>query len=452
MIGNSTGFNITSKPKALMCSICGREFGTNSLEIHMKQCEKKNGNKSKIADDYNKVFDKIRTGERLDNNDYEEFNNNANNDYKENSLFPCQNCGRRFLPDRLEVHLRSCKGDGKEVKFKVNPNPNLNSNVTDNPDTKVNLGKIKLTGGLGKSVDVSQLNSGKSTKLFEERMMNQLKSEEKSSKVGVTPESKRGNSVNPNTLSKSCSVLPPIKPKGPVFLVCYVCGREFGKHSIEIHLEKCMEKHVQEEINRGVPKKKIITPEPPQELIDILDKLQVKEEPSYEEIVLYNQIAQEWYKNLSLKQCEKCGRKFAADRLDVHLKSCNPEQIGSSSYKKTGGGMASRPRMLMCPLCGREFGSLSLDIHMKTCEVRFNREQEQLPRNQRRNAEDIIEKYKQMNAGIKKGDGNYNVDNYNNEAYKIFSEDALVPCDLCGRTFLPDRLLVHQRSCKGPRK
>ena len=25
----------------------------------------------------------------------------------------------------------------------------------------------------------------------------------------------------------------------------------------------------------------------------------------------------------------------------------------------------------------------------------------------------------------------------------------LIPCSLCGRTFFPDRIQVHQRSCKG---
>lgn len=30
-----------SKPKGLMCYICGREFGTLSLPIHLKSCKKK---------------------------------------------------------------------------------------------------------------------------------------------------------------------------------------------------------------------------------------------------------------------------------------------------------------------------------------------------------------------------------------------------------------------------
>lgn len=29
------------RPKAVMCHICGREFGTASISIHIPQCEKK---------------------------------------------------------------------------------------------------------------------------------------------------------------------------------------------------------------------------------------------------------------------------------------------------------------------------------------------------------------------------------------------------------------------------
>ena len=29
------------RPKTLVCFICGREYGTKSLEIHIKTCEKK---------------------------------------------------------------------------------------------------------------------------------------------------------------------------------------------------------------------------------------------------------------------------------------------------------------------------------------------------------------------------------------------------------------------------
>ena len=29
------------RPKVLVCYICGREYGTRSLEIHIKACEKR---------------------------------------------------------------------------------------------------------------------------------------------------------------------------------------------------------------------------------------------------------------------------------------------------------------------------------------------------------------------------------------------------------------------------
>jgi hypothetical protein len=36
---------------------------------------------------------------------------------------------------------------------------------------------------------------------------------------------------------------------------------------------------------------------------------------------------------------------------------------------------------------------------------------------------------------------------YNTDATKNYNEKALDACPNCGRTFLPDRLIVHLRSC-----
>ena len=38
----------------------------------------------------------------------------------------------------------------------------------------------------------------------------------------------------------------------------------------------------------------------------------------------------------------------------------------------------------------------------------------------------------------------------NNEAFRNYNDKVLEPCPNCGRTFQPDRLQVHMRSCKGP--
>ena len=115
-----------------------------------------------------------------------------------------------------------------------------------------------------------------------------------------------------------------------------------------------------------------------------------------------------------------------------------------------------RPRGLICPLCGREYGTASLQIHMKSCRQKFELQQQDLPKNLRKSADKIIAAYEKNQAMMNMrmgGSGTYNFDELNNQAFDTYNKEALVPCSNCGRTFLPDRLIVHQRSClKHPKK
>ena len=53
-----------------------------------------------------------------------------------------------------------------------------------------------------------------------------------------------------------------------------------------------------------------------------------------------------------------------------------------------------------------------------------------------------------MIIGVKKGGlEGYDLDKYNNDAFTHYNQVSLVPCRNCGRTFLPDRLEIHLRSC-----
>ena len=121
-----------------------------------------------------------------------------------------------------------------------------------------------------------------------------------------------------------------------------------------------------------------------------------------------------------------------------------PQQRRKSPPRMPG----EKPRMLVCPLCGREFGTASLEIHMKSCKKKFEIQQQDLPKNMRRNADKIIASYNQNMAMMGGGGGYNNMDYMNAQAYDAYNTQALVPCENCGRTFLPDRLLVHLRSCK----
>jgi uncharacterized OB-fold protein len=52
-----------------------------------------------------------------------------------------------------------------------------------------------------------------------------------------------------------------------------------------------------------------------------------------------------------------------------------------------------------------------------------------------------------MLTGSGNGGGGVDMEEYNNAAAKSFNENGMDKCPNCGRTFLPDRLIVHLRSC-----
>ncbi|NWV51738.1 ZN474 protein, partial [Daphoenositta chrysoptera] len=102
-----------------------------------------------------------------------------------------------------------------------------------------------------------------------------------------------------------------------------------------------------------------------------------------------------------------------------------------------------RPPFKVCCICGREFGSQSISMHEPKCLEKWRIENNQLPRHLRR----PVPEPKKLEVRIVQAKGFYDLDALNEAAWTS-AQAQLVPCDICGRTFLPDRLIVHQRSCK----
>ncbi|NWS98853.1 ZN474 protein, partial [Mionectes macconnelli] len=100
-----------------------------------------------------------------------------------------------------------------------------------------------------------------------------------------------------------------------------------------------------------------------------------------------------------------------------------------------------RPPTVICYICGREYGTKSISIHEPQCLKKWHQENDNLPKHLRR------PEPKKPEARIVQAKGFYDLDSLNEEAWTS-AQTQLVPCDICGRTFLPDRLIVHQRSCK----
>lgn len=155
-------------------------------------------------------------------------------------------------------------------------------------------------------------------------------------------------------------------------------------------------------------------------------------------------------------------RLIIADRLYQQMHAENPGSSGNAGAARTaksqGGlsaGPASRPQLLMCYLCGQQFGTSSLHIHQPQCYVKklvqWERSEGHLRGPKPMSPDEFAaQSGTAATAGdmpIRFGDSRA-VEEFNAAQFKNYTEKMLVPCEHCGRTFLPDRLQVHQRSCR----
>ena len=100
------------------------------------------------------------------------------------------------------------------------------------------------------------------------------------------------------------------------------------------------------------------------------------------------------------------------------------------------------PKGMVCYICGREFGLSSIAIHEPQCMKKWEIENSKLPKNQRRPPPQKPMIFPSI------GGGNPNdIERMNQAAYES-AQNQLIPCANCGRTFAPDRLPVHERSCR----
>ena len=101
--------------------------------------------------------------------------------------------------------------------------------------------------------------------------------------------------------------------------------------------------------------------------------------------------------------------------------------------------------MLVCYLCGQQFGSASLAIHQPQCyqkQLTWWKNNDTATRGPK--PKDPAVHGRKSQDPMSQAD----VQKHNDENFEDFNQN-LSRCEGCGRTFLPDRLVVHQRSCKG---
>ncbi|XP_074238317.1 zinc finger protein 474 [Saimiri boliviensis] len=187
----------------------------------------------------------------------------------------------------------------------------------------------------------------------------------------------------------------------------------------------------------------------------ISNKLQQTFHHSKEPTFLINQVgllSSDSYSSLSPKtETVNPGEKIKTDTQKkrpgtVILSKPSSRSIMSESQFSPPVIPARRPGLRVCYICGREFGSQSIGIHEPRCLQKWHIENSKLPKHLRRS-----QPSKPQSLG---GSGSSSLQATNEAAFQS-AQAQLLSCASCGHTFLPDRLLVHQRSCKpkgeGPR-
>lgn len=427
------------KPRTVVCYICGREFGTKSIGIHEPQCLKKwhvqndqLPKKQRRRPPVKPVIVDLPKISASGSYNLEQFNEAAWQAAQSN-LVPCENCGRTFNPDRLPVHQKGCK-PGKVLKPLRKPDDNNNL-----PSTSRLQPSATVRSSLGGNLSASPTTPGRPrtavlsspTLLTREKTSNRL-----DVTVSPVPRDYRGASAGrekkkrPSTVTLSKrpspnlphvdSEPPPQKTARPAFppraktmplgqrrtVVCYICGREFGSKSISIHEPQCLEKFKIQ--NKQLPKhQRRPLPRKP----DVIDSgsghvtLEERNAAAYAAA------------NANLVPCGNCGRTFNPDRVAIHERSCfkgapksaHQRPKTSTSISRTHGlntlntgpkvtsastsySESSRPnppkkrepKFVFCHICGRQFTDASLGIHKPQCLKKWERENNSLPREQRR--------------------------------------------------------------------
>ncbi|ORX87078.1 hypothetical protein BCR32DRAFT_274866 [Anaeromyces robustus] len=114
----SSGKKVKAHPHLVICYICGRNFSSASFPIHEPNCIKKYQleNPGKPVpkkpvigggDDETPVGGGKMTAQQIN-----KYNEACREQFLDQGREACPNCGRKFLPDRLPIHLRSCTPDG----------------------------------------------------------------------------------------------------------------------------------------------------------------------------------------------------------------------------------------------------------------------------------------------------------------------------------------------------
>ncbi|XP_011307242.1 zinc finger protein 474 isoform X1 [Fopius arisanus] len=275
-------------PRTVTCYICAREFGTASFPIHEPKCMQKWERENSSLPPSQKRSPPQRPIVPIDHQEW----NTAAWQLSQTQLVPCWKCGRTFLPDRLPVHQKSCKAPAKQ---------NSASSKSDRSDQS---GSSNARGVSTIQCEVCGRNFGStSIKIHEPQCLRRWQSENEGKKEPPRRQESGEKVSSSNPLQKKT-------------VTCYICGRDFGSTSIEIHEPQCLKKWHMEN-GKLPPNQRRQEPQKPEV---VLSSASTPGNP----VVDWTATSEaRWRSHLGqLVACKNCKRTFNPDRVAIHERTC----------------------------------------------------------------------------------------------------------------------------------
>lgn len=134
------------------------------------------------------------------------------------------------------------------------------------------------------------------------------------------------------------------------------------------------------------------------------------------------------------------------------------QDLGPDMTKSLG----QAPRTRTCYICGRGYGLSSYEIHLKQCKDLWIKREEKKPKNERKplpedpfinaNHHNTISTAGAHSPGGSGGGFSSEISTSQLEAMNAVAQNsyndvALFKCEWCGRSFLEEKLKIHNRSC-----
>jgi len=282
-------FGAMNRPKSLVCYLCGQGFGTASLAIHQPQCHRKKLAQWEVGDPRTRGPKPVDPASRspakksgkMTASDIDQFNTEQFNGYTE-SLSPCPHCGRKFNPQSLQVHLRSCRpgNTARPVKGPGDSSPSDGPGSPDGPEDLSGLIPCRKCGRrfVADRIAVHEnaclsLKSRKKFNAVKQRIQGtDMEGIRRTTQVPKKPPSvwrqqhqefiQALRYAKKLTAAEAAGVslkhLPPLPPSSnPDYVQCPHCGRRFNQTAAERHIPSCATT-----VNRPKPPPKLRHPSP----------------------------------------------------------------------------------------------------------------------------------------------------------------------------------------------